>query len=113
MTTKNTADVFKALADDNRVDIVRYVSRHPRTTATELLERLDIAQSTLSHHMKVLVEAKVVTSERVGKWIHYSVNPLMVDRLDRFVTALRQEKQPRGRRPRAAAMEAPTEVDRD
>ena len=40
----------------------------------ELLEALNIGQSTLSHHMHILCEAGLVESEKVGKWMHYSLS---------------------------------------
>lgn len=97
------AAIFKAMADENRVDIVRYVARHPGVTASILLERLDIAQSTLSHHMKVLTEAQVIVVKRKGKWARYSVNIDTVDRLDRFINGLRSDRSLKARRARAVA----------
>ena len=41
----------------------------------KLLEELQISQSTLSHHMKILCESGIVTSYKDGKWTHYSLNP--------------------------------------
>ena len=38
-----------------------------------LLEKMDIGQSTLSHHMKILCESGIVSSRREGKWTHYSI----------------------------------------
>ena len=80
MKSMDGAAVFKALADENRVDIVRFIARHPGVTASALLDRLDIAQSTLSHHMKVLLSAGIVVCKRKGKWTHYSINIETVDR---------------------------------
>jgi DNA-binding transcriptional ArsR family regulator len=77
-----------------------------------LLGRLDIAQSTLSHHMKVLADAGLVDVERSGKWTHYSINGVTVDKLDRFVNSLRSDRSLRARRARAAAMVALEEVER-
>lgn len=103
MKSVDCAAVFKAMADENRVDIVRYVARHPGVTASTLLERLDIAQSTLSHHMKVLSEAQVIVVKRKGKWARYSVNIDTVDRLDRFINGLRSDRSIKARRARAVA----------
>lgn len=42
--------------------------------ACKILEELDIVQSTLSHHMKILCDSGLVDSSRVGKQTHYSLN---------------------------------------
>jgi ArsR family transcriptional regulator len=42
--------------------------------ACKLLEDLNIVQSTLSHHMRILSESGLVDSTRNGKWMHYSLN---------------------------------------
>jgi len=42
--------------------------------ACVLLEKLQITQPTLSHHMKILVDSEMVTARKAGKWTHYSIN---------------------------------------
>jgi ArsR family transcriptional regulator len=42
--------------------------------ACVLLEKLNITQPTLSHHMKILIESGIVKSRKEGKWTHYSIN---------------------------------------
>ena len=67
-----TEQVFRALGDPWRLRIL-YDLREKDYTAGELLERVDIVQSTLSHHMKVLCEAGLVGAVRKGKWTQYSL----------------------------------------
>ncbi|WP_251158558.1 ArsR/SmtB family transcription factor [Caniella muris] len=110
MKSMDGAAVFKALADENRVDIVRFIARHPGVTASALLDRLDIAQSTLSHHMKVLLSAGIVVCKRKGKWTHYSINIETVDRIERFVGALRPARPAKSHRARPMGEVAETET---
>jgi ArsR family transcriptional regulator len=42
--------------------------------ACDLLEKVNVGQSTLSHHMKILVESGVVVSRKEGKWMYYSIS---------------------------------------
>jgi ArsR family transcriptional regulator len=42
--------------------------------ACELLEKMEIAQSTLSHHMKILVESGIISARNEGKWTYYSIS---------------------------------------
>lgn len=65
--------LFKALADTNRLMIVDMLS-NGELCACKILERFDITQPTLSHHMKILCESGLVNSRRGGKWMHYSLN---------------------------------------
>ena len=70
---KNTAVIFKAFCDENRLQILEML-RSGEKCACVLLESLQISQSTLSHHMKILCESGVVTSRKEGKWTHYSIS---------------------------------------
>lgn len=67
------AKVFKAFCDENRIIIVEFL-RDGEKCACELLEQLDIKQSTLSHHMKILCESGIVNGRKEGKWTYYSIN---------------------------------------
>ena len=70
---EETAKVFKALCDPNRLIIIEMLQRG-EMCACQLLDELDIGQSTLSHHMKSLCESGVVSCRREGKWMYYSLN---------------------------------------
>lgn len=73
MDERETALIFKAFGDENRIRIINLLSEQERS-ATELLEELSIVQSTLSHHMKILVESGIVSAETEGKWTYYSIH---------------------------------------
>ena len=65
--------IFKALADDNRLEILELLISGEKC-GCELLEALKIGQSTLSHHMRILCEAGLVDACKEGKWMHYSLS---------------------------------------
>ena len=67
------AKVFKAFCDENRLMILEMLQSGEKC-ACKLLEDLHIVQSTLSHHMKILVESGIVSARRDGKWTHYSLS---------------------------------------
>lgn len=77
METKHqkNAKVFKAFCDENRLMILELLHSGEKC-ACVLLEKLDIGQSTLSYHMKILCESGVVDSRQEGKWTHYRLNEL-------------------------------------
>jgi ArsR family transcriptional regulator len=65
--------VLKALADPKRLRIVDMLSCG-ELCACRILEEFHITQPTLSHDMKVLIEAGVVKARSEGKWVNYSLN---------------------------------------
>ena len=69
---KIATKLFKALADENRLEIMRLLQSGEKCGCV-LLEMLDITQPTLSHHMKILCDAGIVTGRKEGKWMYYSI----------------------------------------
>jgi len=69
----DSARVFKAFCDENRLMILEML-RSGEKCACVLLEKLNIVQSTLSHHMKILVESGIVSARNEGKWTYYSIS---------------------------------------
>ncbi len=98
MRSADIPTLLKALGNENRIEIVKIIAKSPGITANRLLKTLHVAQSTLSHHMHILVEAGIVTAIREGKWSHYSVSPEALDSIDRFVNGLRADRSQRARR---------------
>ena len=82
----DTVKVLKALSDAKRLRIVDMLSRG-EMCACRILEAFQITQPTLSHDMKVLVEAGVVKDRREGKNTFYRLNR---ERLERVQDLLRQ-----------------------
>ena len=70
---EKNAIVFKALCDPNRLMIIDLLKSGEKC-ACNLLEEIDISQSTLSHHMKLLCESGVINCRREGKWMYYSLS---------------------------------------
>ena len=67
------ARVFKALCNEYRLQALEML-RTGEKCACVLNERIDVSQSTLSHHMKILVESGIVSARQEGKWTHYSIS---------------------------------------
>ncbi|OQB23269.1 MAG: Transcriptional repressor SdpR [Firmicutes bacterium ADurb.Bin182] len=70
---EQTARVFKAFCDENRLMVLELL-RDGEKCANSLLEELEIKQSTLSHHMKILCESGIVINRRQGKWTYYRLS---------------------------------------
>ncbi len=73
MKAMDVALICRALGDPNRLEIVRMLSDGEKC-GCKLLERFEITQPTLSHHMRILVECDLVKDRKEGKWHHYSLN---------------------------------------
>ena len=76
------AIVAKALGDPIRMQLVDVLRQHAgKVCVCELVPLFDLAQPTVSHHLKVLREAGIVGSERQGLWAYYYVNPEALEEL--------------------------------
>ena len=70
---QENAKVFKALCDPKRLAILEQL-RSGEKCACVLLEPMDLTQSGLSYHMKILCDSGLVTSRQEGKWTHYRLS---------------------------------------
>lgn len=87
MNEIDIALLCKALSDSNRLRIVRLLSGG-EMCACKLLERFEITQPTLSHHMKILCDCGLVNMRKDGKWCHYSLNCVTLAAFQAFVGGL-------------------------
>lgn len=81
----------KALGDESRMRLFRLLL-HRSYCVKALAHQVQISPSAVSQHLKVLKEAHLVTGERRGYWVHYSVNPQGIDTFIQGITCLSQEK---------------------
>ena len=70
---QENAKVFKALCDPNRLAVLELL-RSGEKCACVLLEQLELKQSGLSYHMKILCDSGIVASRQEGKWTHYRLS---------------------------------------
>lgn len=82
------AAIFKALGDETRIEIITLLKGRS-LCACQLLETLKITQPTLSHHMKVLNSAGIVTTQKTGTWSHYSLNSGIIADIDPFLQTIK------------------------
>ena len=68
---------FKALADPNRLRLLSIVKAEAsgESCVCDLTEPLDLGQPTVSHHLKILVDAGLLHREKRGTWAYYSLVP--------------------------------------
>lgn len=77
------APVFKAIADPVRLRLLSLVASHGDGEACvcDLTTAFDLTPPTISHHLKVLREAGLLSSDRRGTWVYYRLNPVVLARL--------------------------------
>ncbi len=73
--------LLSALADPTRLAIVRQLASDTETCACDFTTCCDVGQPTVSHHLRVLRDAGVVTAERRGTWVFYRLAPDVAERL--------------------------------
>jgi ArsR family transcriptional regulator, arsenate/arsenite/antimonite-responsive transcriptional repressor len=84
LTTSQAADlarILKALADPTRLRLVSMVAAHEGGEACvcDLTDPVGLTQPTISHHLKILVEAGIFTRDKRGKWAYYALVPGALD----------------------------------
>ena len=72
-------ELFKALSDQTRREILQLLKERD-LTPTEMLEKIEVSQPTLSHHLDILKRADLVHPEREGQFIRYSINMTVFQR---------------------------------
>ena len=73
MDEREIALIFKAFCDENRIRILKMLTSGEKC-ACVLIEQLDMPQSSLSYHMKILCDSGIVVGRKEGKWMHYSIS---------------------------------------
>ena len=70
------ARIFRALADPARVRLLSLLAARPEqeSCVNDLLAQVELAQPTVSHHLKVLFEVGLVERERRGSWVYYRLH---------------------------------------
>lgn len=69
----NLAERLKALSETNRLRIIEMLALEDMCVC-EIIEKLELSQPAVSHHLKVLKQAKLIVDRKDGKWISYSLD---------------------------------------
>src|SRR5215211_399936 len=87
LQAERMAAIAKALADPVRLQLVDVLRKHAgKVCVCELVPLFDLAQPTVSHHLKVLRDAGLVASERKGLWAYYYVVPDALEELSQWLS---------------------------
>ncbi len=78
---------FKALSDPLRLEVIELL-RSQELCVCDLCDRMGIAQSKLSFHLKTLREAGLIAARQDGRWIYYRLNPNAFGELEAYLSEL-------------------------
>lgn len=81
--------VFKALNDETRRDILELL-RKTDMSAGEIANHFNISKPSISHHLDLLKQADLVTSEKQGQFVIYSLNTTIVDDILQWLINLKK-----------------------
>ena len=84
--------VFKALNDATRREILELL-KEKELTAGEIAAQFNMSWPSISHHLDLLKQAKLVVSEKEGQYIYYSLNTTVVDEILKWVLQFKTKKK--------------------
>jgi len=91
MDTTEVAKISKALADPTRLQIYEAIAANPDMYCGEIIEKYPLAPGTLSHHLRILVEAGLIECRREGQFVYNRVLP---ETMREYTQALSQLARP-------------------
>ena len=84
--------VFKALNDATRREILKLLQEKDMT-AGEIAEKFQISFPSISHHLDLLKQAKLVIAEKDGQYVYYSLNTTVVDEIMKWFLQFKSNKK--------------------
>ena len=84
--------IFKALNDPTRREILQLLQERDMT-AGEIVERFNISGPSISHHLDLLKQGKLVVAEKDGQYVYYSLNTTVVDEIMKWLMQFKTKKR--------------------
>jgi ArsR family transcriptional regulator, arsenate/arsenite/antimonite-responsive transcriptional repressor len=84
--------IFKALNDPTRREILQLLQERDMT-AGEIVERFNISGPSISHHLDLLKQARLVIAEKDGQYVYYSLNTTVVDEIMKWFLQFKTKKR--------------------
>jgi ArsR family transcriptional regulator len=85
MDTSEVAKISKALADPTRLQIYEEIAAHPDIYCGEIIEKYELSPGTVSHHLKILLEAGLIDCRKDGQFVH---NRALTETIREYTQAL-------------------------
>lgn len=71
---KSWLKIFKAISDPVRQNILEHINQHEPINASAIVQTVELSQPTVSHHLKILLDAEIISAQKNGKETLYSIN---------------------------------------
>ena len=99
MDFDKTAEVFKALGEPHRLKALHFLATAgpeccrgtDAVCACDLITHLGLAQPTVSHHLRILTQAGLITGTRQGRWMHYELSDAGLQAVQSLLTRLQAQ----------------------
>jgi ArsR family transcriptional regulator len=89
MNQKKAQKISKALSDPNRVMIIKQIKKKDDVLyCCDINEVIDLAQPSICHHLKLLTDAEILSSEKEGRNVKYTLNKAVLDEYIEFIKSL-------------------------
>lgn len=88
---QESSESLRALAHPLRIQILSFIDQHDAINVNKIYNTLNLEQSITSQHLRILRMADLVSTEREGKFIHYSID---YDKVERMVKAIKNFLHP-------------------
>ena len=91
MNAKKAEKISKALADPNRLLILKEIKKQRECMyCSDLNEVVDLAQPSIAHHLKLLTDTELITYEKEGRQVKYTLNNQVLDDYITFLQSLKK-----------------------
>lgn len=91
MNIKKAEKISKALADPNRLLILKEIKKKEECLyCVDIYDMIDLAQPSISHHLKQLTDTELVFAEKEGRNVKYRLNNKMIDEYIQFLESLKK-----------------------
>ena len=85
--------ISKALGDETRLRIFEAINSREEMTCSELVSLRDITPATVSHHLRVLLEAGLIETRREGQFVYSKTNPQTIEECTEALSALTRKRK--------------------
>ncbi|MEO5592063.1 MAG: metalloregulator ArsR/SmtB family transcription factor [Chitinophagaceae bacterium] len=90
MDAKKAEKISKALADPNRLTILKEIKKSKSCLyCVDLNNTINLAQPSIAHHLKLLIDSELVTSDKEGRNVRYYLNSKLLDEYIAFLEAFK------------------------
>jgi ArsR family transcriptional regulator, arsenate/arsenite/antimonite-responsive transcriptional repressor len=88
---KRIEKMAKALGDQNRLRMLQTIANKGCVQCMDFMETIQLSQPTISHHIKILTEAGLITTDKDGRFVNLSLNDENLAALISFLSTLRNQ----------------------